>query len=254
VKYKFSCERDFIKKTIRFEFPIFGFIPIMDEIIEQLRQSITDEVLSKGEKKSLKERIAHQTLTADDVNFLRSRIYEIAHEKATQANYSFIIDWIRNANSFFIHNSHKENSKAYFSPGEACREAIIHEIRQAVSHLNICVFTISDDRISEAILGAHRRKVDIKILTDNDKAFDLGSDITRFFKEGLIVKIDNTTNHMHHKFMIADGRTLITGSYNWTNSAARYNQENVIVTNEPSLIKSFQHEFDRLWNVMDLYK
>jgi len=74
-----------------------------------------------------------------------------------------------------------------------------------------------------------------------------------FSKNGIQVKMDMTTNHMHHKFMIADERTVITGSYNWTNSAARFNQENIIITQEKEAIKSFVNEYDRLWKVMTDY-
>ncbi len=143
--------------------------------------------------------------------------------------------------------------KVYFSPGEACRSAIINEIKNAKQQLKICVFTISDDKITHAILEAHRRKVAISIITDNDKTLDVGSDIEMFSKNGIQVKMDMTTNHMHHKFMIADGRTVITGSYNWTNSAARYNQENIIITQEKEAIKSFVSEYDRLWGIMAEY-
>ena len=224
----------------------------MDEIVEAFRQSLADEILSKGEKKLVKELVAEMTLSPDDVNFLRSRIYELAHEKATPSNYSFIVDWIKAANASLI-TKPTEKSAAYFSPGESCRQAIINLINQTSKLLKICVFTISDDQISEAILGAHRRGVEIRILTDNDKAFDLGSDINKFFKEGLVVKIDNTANHMHHKFMVSDDQLLLTGSYNWTSSAARYNQENIIVTTEAGLIKAFLNEFEKLWTGMGLY-
>lgn len=226
----------------------------MDEIIEALRQSLADDILSKGEKRLVKERMFNEKLSSDDLNFLRSKIYELAHERATPANYSFIIDWIKSANaSLSLILRSADESAAYFSPGESCRQAIIHQINQTEKLLKICVFTISDDHISEAMLNAHRRGVDIRILTDNDKAFDLGSDINKFFKEGLVVKIDNTTNHMHHKFMVSDDQVLLTGSYNWTNSAARYNQENIIVTTEAGLVRCFLNEFEKLWNGMSLY-
>jgi phosphatidylserine/phosphatidylglycerophosphate/cardiolipin synthase-like enzyme len=52
---------------------------------------------------------------------------------------------------------------------------------------------------------------------------------------------------MHHKFSIFDSKTLLTGSYNWTRSAERANQENIILTDEPRLVSSFQGCFDRLW-------
>ncbi len=225
----------------------------MDEIVEALRQSIADDILTKGERKSIRQLIFNQALSTDDANFLRSKIYDLAHEKATPENYSFVLDWVKAANSALVFPS-AEKSEAYFSPGDECRNAIIQQINQTVKLLKICVFTISDDRIAEAILTAHQRGVDTRLLTDNDKAFDVGSDINKFFEEGLVVKIDNTANHMHHKFMISDDKLLLTGSYNWTNSAARYNQENIIVTNEAGLVKSFLGEFEKLWSGMGLYK
>jgi cardiolipin hydrolase len=141
-------------------------------------------------------------------------------------------------------------SEAYFSPGNSCRNAIIHHLDAAVSNLKICVFTISDDLITESIIKARKRGVNILILTDNDKLFDLGSDIKRLSGEDITIRIDNTSNHMHHKFMIVDDRVLINGSYNWTRSAANFNQENIIVTHEPGLVKLFQQEFDKLWKEM----
>src|ERR1044071_6897683 len=113
--------------------------------------------------------------------------------------------------------------KAFFSPGESCRNAIINEIKNAKRQLKICVFTISDDQISRAILDAHQRRVSVTIITDNDKTHDMGSDIDMLSKSGILVKMDMSSNHMHHKFMIADERSVITGSYNWTSSAARFN-------------------------------
>jgi phosphatidylserine/phosphatidylglycerophosphate/cardiolipin synthase-like enzyme len=62
--------------------------------------------------------------------------------------------------------------------------------------------------------------------------------------------MDITSNHMHHKFMIADSDTLITGSYNWTLSAANYNYENILVTREATAIKAFANQFEKLWKEM----
>jgi|SRR5579871_1344443 len=144
--------------------------------------------------------------------------------------------------------------KAYFSPGHDCRNAIIKEIQEATLQLKICVFTISDDLITQAILDAHRKKVSVTIITDNDKTHDLGSDIHELFKRGIPVKMDMTSNHMHHKFMLTDNDALITGSYNWTNSAAKYNQENIILTRDKQAVKLFDDEYNRLWKLMTDYR
>lgn len=222
----------------------------MDELIEQLRQSIQDEVFSKPERKSVRALVAEKTLDEQQLNFLRSKIYDLANEKITATNYKFILEWVKNANSALVTNQ-SSFSDAYFSPGEACRNVIISQIKSATSHLQICVFTISDDYITDAIIGSHKRGTQIKIITDNDKSLDEGSDIEQIAKLGIAVKMDRTTDHMHHKFMLVDGKALITGSYNWTRSAAKFNHENILLTREVRVVKSFLKEFDQLWKVTE---
>lgn len=225
----------------------------MDKIIDQLRLSIEDEIFSRSEKKSIKMLIGEQPLDFDQLNFLRSKIYEIANEKANPENFGFILEWIRNANSVLISKA-ADKSDAFFSPGDACRNVIINQIMYATSRISICVFTISDDRITNAIIDSHRRGRDIRIITDNDKSLDMGSDIAQLYKEGISIKMDSTPNHMHHKFMVVDDNALITGSYNWTLSAAKYNHENVLLTTEGGVVKSYLKEFSQLWNQMEAYK
>jgi len=225
----------------------------MDEIIENLRQSIEDEVMSKAERKSLRQLISESPLDEHQLNFLRSKIYEIANEKVNANNYSFILDWVKAANSALMIPEPKVLSDAYFSPGEACRNVIINQINSATSHLNICVFTISDDSITQAILTSHKRGTNVRIITDNDKSHDEGSDIEQIAREGIAVKMDRTSNHMHHKFMVTDEKAIITGSYNWTRSAANFNHENVLLSKEAGLVKSYLNEFDHLWKLMEAY-
>lgn len=140
--------------------------------------------------------------------------------------------------------------KLYFSPGPDCLNAITDVIDNAQKSLKICVFTISDNRIVSAIESAAYRGVDIKILTDNDKLYDRGSDIQYLASKGYAVKVDLTEAHMHHKFAIADHKTTITGSYNWTRSAEKYNYENVLVSDSEYLAKKYNEEFNRLWRKM----
>ena len=154
----------------------------------------------------------------------------------------------------FLKASGKGISKAYFSPGTECQQAIISAIENAKNSIKICVFTISDDQITQAILAAHQRKIPIKLLTDNEKLFDVGSDIRQLALAKIEIRTDNTKNHMHHKFAIIDNEILISGSYNWTRSAALYNHENIIVTNNKELVRDFLPEFDRLWQEMPVLK
>jgi hypothetical protein len=138
-------------------------------------------------------------------------------------------------------------AEVHWSPGDACYEAILRELERADRTIDVCVFTITDDRLARALLEVHRRGVRLRVLTDNDKAEDEGSDVARLERAGVPVRVDRTEYHMHHKFAVFDGRRAITGSYNWTRGAARNNEEHIVVTDDPRLVKELGRGFETLW-------
>lgn len=223
------------------------------DIITRLKQSLEDDYFSKAEKNELWLELEAQPMDAEALSHLRSKIYELAYEKATASNYALVMQWVKDASNLLQAKS-TPHAEAFFSPGETCRHAIVGQINGAIRQLKICVFTISDDQITRAIMAAHTRGVALKIITDNDKSFDVGSDIHQLAQAGIAVKTDVSSNHMHHKFMVADERSLITGSYNWTSSAARFNYENILLTHEAGVVRSFTKEFERLWRETEPYQ
>ncbi len=57
---------------------------------------------------------------------------------------------------------------------------------------------------------------------------------------------------LHHKFAVIDNRTVITGSFNWSPSAAHQNDEVLLVIDSPLLAAHFTREMDRLWRTATL--
>lgn len=147
-------------------------------------------------------------------------------------------------------NKNQIMEKVLFSPGFDCLEAIIEELTKAKEDIKICVFTISDNRIEDVLKKKQSEGINIRIITDNDKRFDLGSDIVALAKIGIPVKVDLTKAHMHHKFAVIDNKVTITGSYNWTRSAQEYNYENIIITENKEATDVFIAEFEKLWSAM----
>jgi hypothetical protein len=47
-----------------------------------------------------------------------------------------------------------------------------------------------------------------------------------------------------------DNTTLLTGSYNWTRSAAHDNEENFLITGDPRFVAAFGRQFERLWKTL----
>ena len=57
---------------------------------------------------------------------------------------------------------------------------------------------------------------------------------------------------LHHKFAVIDQLKVITGSFNWSPSAAHTNDETLLVIHSPQLAKHFTREMDRLWDSAEL--
>lgn len=68
-----------------------------------------------------------------------------------------------------------------FFPSAESEKKMINMIRTSMKTLDICVFTITNDRIAEAILECFKRGVAVRIITDDQKTHEIGSDIYRLW-------------------------------------------------------------------------
>jgi cardiolipin hydrolase len=214
-----------------------------------LKHTLNDYRVSRGEKRVLGSILDDIGADEQRLAYFRHRAFDIARQEVTGPEAHAVIGWLEDIVKVLQPDSKTSarSPKAHFSPGSACRNAIGSLLREARKTVDICVFTITDDRITDEIVHALDRGVSIRIITDNDKAEDIGSDTLRLRSLGIPVRTDRTSNHMHHKFAIFDNATCVTGSYNWTRSAAEYNEENIVVQYDTSLIHQFRNAFDTLW-------
>jgi len=226
----------------------------MQEIIQYIEESVADQAFSRGEKRELKAMLAAYGPNKGDLDFLRSKVFDLAMSRATAENYELVIGWLEAINKTLVPKAEVgADAEVFFSPGNECRNAILYQLRAATAIVRICVFTISDDKITREILTTRDRGVEVRILTDNDKVNDMGSDIAELAQKGIPVKVDYTKYHMHHKFALIDKETLLTGSYNWTRSAAKFNHENILLTTDKGTLKAYLDEFDKLWQEMGYF-
>mmetsp|Transcript_18543 Transcript_18543/g.31177 ORF Transcript_18543/g.31177 Transcript_18543/m.31177 type:complete len:224 (+) Transcript_18543:131-802(+) len=145
---------------------------------------------------------------------------------------------------------HHHRDKCKFAHEETSLVKLIRVMRLARRTLDICVFTVTNDSIANEVMAAHKRGVKVRVITDDGQRGNRGSDIEKFVQVGIEVKDDgNAGNYMHHKFAMIDDRLLVNGSYNWSVHATLSNNENVVVSNDPLLIRSFRSEFERLWAI-----
>lgn len=128
---------------------------------------------------------------------------------------------------------------------------LLETLDSAEHSLDVCVFTISSQELGDVLINAHLRGVVVRVITDNEQLHSAGSQVERLRRAGIQVRTDNSSYFMHHKFVVVDSSTLVSGSLNWTLQGVHGNQENVIVTNNPALVHPFVDQFDHLWRKYD---
>ena len=220
-----------------------------DALDRSLRESAQDFTLDAGEKLELRE--LGQQLDAGRIRFLRNRAFDIARDamRGEPGATLEVLRWLEQVVKTLdaADQAAPVVSSAYFSPGDTCLRRLCDLMRGCRDTLDICVFTIADDRLTEAILDCHARGVQVRVVSDNDKQHDSGSDIDRLRARGVQVRVDDAPSHMHHKFALFDGRVLANGSFNWTRSATRDNDENLVVSDDANLVRVFGLQFGKLW-------
>ena len=221
------------------------------DIEQVLKQTLTDFRISRSEKKALKNQLEDWERRGQ-LPYVRNCAFEIAKAELIDPDSKDVIGWLEDVVKILTPSNQaaQAESTALFSPDDDCAGRICSLLKMARSCVDICVFTITDNSIAGEIVQAKRRGVKIRILTDNDKAGDLGSDIRDLRSAGVEIRTDDSPYHMHHKFAIFDQQKLLSGSYNWTRGAAKNNEENFIVTDDKDLVRSFSQQFEKLWTSM----
>jgi cardiolipin hydrolase len=228
------------------------------ELLQQFKHAFADSTLSLEEARQLRQRLAEHGQHGDALHELRHRLFGLARDRFNSFQDKAVVEWLEAASALLLPPAtppaRTSRSEVYFSPHDDCVGAIRRFLNDAAHRLDICLFTIAGDRLTSAVLAAHRRGVRVRLLTDNDKLYDQGSDVRQLHAAGLPVRVDRTTDHMHHKFAIADNRTVLTGSYNWTRSAAELNQENLLITDDEVTVRRYAQEFGRLWEALEEFE
>lgn len=61
-----------------------------------------------------------------------------------------------------------------------------------------------------------------------------------------LIKMPNTSNYMHHKFVVIDRKKIMNGSFNWSPNATRSFENLIVVEDNTELAKKFRYEFSQL--------
>lgn len=135
----------------------------------------------------------------------------------------------------------------YFSPEDDLEAAMDREIRRATNSIYIMAFALSDKTIFRSLVDKAAAGVRVYTLFDLELARQKSS-LSQVLKDhGVSVRISANNGQMHHKVVVIDERIVITGSANFSASAFKSNDENIIIFECPPLARAFMRECARCW-------
>lgn len=137
--------------------------------------------------------------------------------------------------------------QVFFSPNGGGRQAVLDELAGANKRITFMTFSLTDPEIGQTMIQKAKDGVKVQGIFDRWLAAGDYSLHDTFKKSGLPVLKDGNEALMHHKVMVIDNRTVITGSFNFSNNAEHNNNEAMfIIRNAPQVAKNYEAEFARL--------
>ncbi len=135
--------------------------------------------------------------------------------------------------------------RTFFSPGGGAAEAITNELKKAKKSIRFMAFSMTDKNMLQVML--EKKQAGLKVEGVFDNCLIPQYSIFWDLKKGGIMSLrDGNQALMHHKVMIIDDETVVTGSFNFSKSADLGNNENAIIVKHAGLAKQYNGEYFKI--------
>lgn len=125
---------------------------------------------------------------------------------------------------------------------EYIARAVVAYVDRAKISIDVCAFELDNKIITEALVRAVKRGVQVRLVTETDYIKEYGVEALKAV--GVPVVDDQRANaFMHDKFMVFDEQSVWTGSMNFTENCAYKNNNNGIFVDDPQIAANYSTKF-----------
>lgn len=135
----------------------------------------------------------------------------------------------------------------YFAPEDEVLSKVIAELEKADTSIRFMAFSFTLAQIGDLIQSKAGGGVQVQGIYETTGSQTEFSTLTPLFCAGLSVRQEGNPYILHHKVFIIDDETVLTGSFNFSSSATRSNDENMIIIQDRVLAAQYIAEFERRW-------
>lgn len=175
-----------------------------------------------------------------------AEIYEQEFNQMINNNFHQKKQKIENKKNFLLGDS---IVSVYFSPKDNTIDTvIIPMIDDAKKYIYIPTFIITYKPITQALINAKARNVDVRLILDATNANNKYTTHQQLRNNNVLVKTESYAGKMHAKSIIIDDKYLVVGSMNLSKNGTLRNDENVLIIENPTLAKYYKDFFLYQWN------
>jgi phosphatidylserine/phosphatidylglycerophosphate/cardiolipin synthase-like enzyme len=135
--------------------------------------------------------------------------------------------------------------QVYFSPGGGTTAAVVKTLDQAKKTIRVQAYSFTSAPIAEALRDAHRRGVDVQVILDKSQPNQRYTSAVFLANAKIPVFIDRKHAIQHNKVMVIDESIVITGSFNFTESAEKRNAENLLIIASAEMAKVYAQNWEK---------
>lgn len=110
-----------------------------------------------------------------------------------------------------------------------CLTQVLKVIKETKHRLSASIFDINQPEIVDALLDLHFDGKEVQILSDRRQGKGDHSRMLDLYLMGVDVRLNSKARLQHNKYAISDDKISMSGSFNWTNSAAKSNKEDLTI-------------------------
>ncbi|MGJ8734142.1 MAG: phospholipase D-like domain-containing protein [Cellulophaga sp.] len=129
---------------------------------------------------------------------------------------------------------------------EEIQQQILEALDQAKFTIWVTVAWFTNKALFDKLVEKKNEGINVQLIVlDDDINKEYGYKYEDYFETKRFQKMGMYENIMHNKFCIIDIKTVIHGSYNWTNKA-NYNKETISIETSRDLAEKYAAEFMKL--------
>jgi phosphatidylserine/phosphatidylglycerophosphate/cardiolipin synthase-like enzyme len=189
----------------------------------------------------------------NDNNLIRIQSTQLAEDYTTEFNEMFVEDLfgpdIRPATPYPTVDVNGTQIEVYFSPDDGVAQHIIDQISQAQESVYFLAFSFTANAIAKAMRAQIKDGFEFAgVFEESQVASSKNSnEYDPMRAAGLDVWLDANPKNMHNKVILIDGKIVITGSYNFSASAEKTNDENTMIIHNAEITALYYQDFQRIY-------